>query len=64
MSLEEGGSLLDLWLQEDGRTLQPPQRAAILDAFCASGLPLHLRLAFAEAKTWPSIAQRLASRRT
>jgi WD40 repeat protein len=54
MSGEDGSLLLDLWLGQDGRTLQKPQRAAVLEAFGASGLPLHLRLAAAEASTWPS----------
>jgi NACHT domain- and WD repeat-containing protein len=50
----EGARLLDLWLADKGRTLRPHQRAEVLRAFGVLGLPLHLRLAFEEARRWSS----------
>jgi WD40 repeat protein len=50
----EGERLLDLWLDEAGRTLQPDQRADLLDKFGQCGLPLYLKLAFEEARRWRS----------
>jgi hypothetical protein len=52
----EGGQLLDAWLREVDRTLQRDQRAAVLDAFAAEGLPLYLKLVFEEARRWRSYA--------
>ena len=57
MSRAEGGDLLGLWLRDAGRTLTPGQRAAVLDAFeaeASGGRPLYLKLAFEEARLWPS----------
>ncbi len=54
MPPDEGESLLDSWLQNSGRTLRPPQREGILGRFGARGSPLYLRLAFEEARLWPS----------
>jgi hypothetical protein len=54
MPQHEGSTLLDLWLQDAGRTLQPPQRAEVLSKFAACGLPLYLKLAFEEARRWKS----------
>ena len=68
MPAEEAGPLLDTWLAEAGRTLQPAQRDAVLSAFGRSaaqdaaggaaagpsGMPLYLRLAFEEARRWTS----------
>jgi WD40 repeat protein len=46
--------LLDEWLREAGRSLQPAQRAEVLEKFSANGLPLYLRLAFEETRRWYS----------
>ncbi|HEY3001809.1 MAG TPA: AAA family ATPase, partial [Kribbellaceae bacterium] len=54
MPADEGDALLRRWLDEAGRDLQPPQRAAVLDAFASHGVPLHLRFAFEEARRWTS----------
>ncbi len=54
MPPEEGSRLLDLWLAEAGRTLQPFQRVEVLRSFAANGLPLFLRFAFEEACRWKS----------
>ena len=57
MQREEAAMLLDLWLvAEAGKTLQLPQRAEVLDKFAHTGLPLHLKLAFEEARRWKSYA--------
>ena len=50
----EGTALLGHWLADAGRTLQPEQQAALLDAFTHEGRPLYLRLAFEEAQRWRS----------
>jgi WD40 repeat protein len=54
MDVAEGAALLAQWLANAGRTLQPAQRAAVLAAFASEGRPLHLRLAFEEARHWRS----------
>lgn len=55
MTAADGARLLDTWLtREAQRTLQPTQRAAVLDGFARTGLPLYLRLAYEEARQWPS----------
>ena len=54
MPADEGEQLLDSWLAAAGRTLRPHQRDEVLRAFGVLGLPLHLRLAFDEARLWPS----------
>lgn len=54
MPLEDGEKLLDLWLDNEKRTLQDEQRREILDKFSQCGLPLFLKLAFNEAKQWKS----------
>jgi NACHT domain- and WD repeat-containing protein len=64
MSRKEGGALLDLWLEEAGRTLREHQRGEVLTRFAAEdpkaedpegeGLPLYLKLAFEEARRWRS----------
>jgi hypothetical protein len=56
MPVGEGEQLLDLWLAAADRTLRRHQRAEVLRAFGVLGLPLHLRLAFEEARRWPSWA--------
>jgi predicted AAA+ superfamily ATPase len=54
MSKEEGGMLLDIWLKNASRTLQPSQREEVLGKFARNGLPLYLKLAFEEARRWKS----------
>jgi hypothetical protein len=54
MPSREGEALLDVWLKESGRTLQKPQRKAVLENFSKNGLPLYLKLAFEEARRWKS----------
>jgi NACHT domain- and WD repeat-containing protein len=56
MSPSEGDELLGLWLAESGRRLQPWQRDEVLTQFARTGLPLHLKLAFEEARHWRSDA--------
>ena len=54
MTTEEGGELLDCWLWEARRTLQPHQWEEVLSKFAGNGLPLYLKLAFEEARQWRS----------
>lgn len=51
---ESSAAALKTWFNEIGRTLHPDQDAKVLDAFSSSGLPLHLRLLFEEARHWRS----------
>lgn len=62
MTLEEGADLLEAWLGESGRTLQPTQREAVLRLFEGEGRPLYLKLVFEMARQWPSYLD-VASRR-
>lgn len=51
----EGETLLDIWLKDARRTLQPAQRGEVLNRFTESrSSPLYLRLAFEEARRWAS----------
>ena len=55
MSGGDGEALLDLWLDDAHRTLQPPQREEVLGKFeLSEGRPLYLKLAFEEARRWAS----------
>ena len=54
MPKEEGDVLLSLWLKDASRTIQMEQKDEILSKFDDNGLPLYLRLAYEEAKTWNS----------
>jgi hypothetical protein len=70
MPRAEANVLLDAWLREAGRDLQPPQREEVLSKFALSatiigdeegggsenehGMPLFLKLAFEEARRWKS----------
>lgn len=54
MAPEEAGKLLELWLEDADRTLQPAQWEAVLRQFAVEGLPLWLKLAFEEARLWRS----------
>ena len=53
---EEGKKLLNVWLDDAQRTLQPNQRKEILDNFDRkdNGNPLYLKLAFEKARKWKS----------
>jgi WD40 repeat protein len=54
MAPAEGARLLDLWLQEAGRAITPPQRARVMAGFQNCPLSLYLRLAFEQARRWRS----------
>jgi WD40 repeat protein len=54
MSPEDGEQILNTWLADAHRTLQPVQRQDVLSNFGQCGLPLYLRLAFEEARRWKS----------
>jgi len=54
MSMEEGRNLLDRWLEEAGRCLQPGQRSEVLEKYQGCRLPLFLKLAFEEVRHWRS----------
>ena len=46
--------LLDAWLREAGRALQPDQAREVLDKFAGCPLSLYLKLAPGEARRWKS----------
>jgi type II secretory pathway predicted ATPase ExeA len=50
----DGKALLDSWLRQAGRTLQPGQQEAVLHAFASCPFPLYLKLAFEEVRRWKS----------
>jgi WD40 repeat protein len=52
-----GGELLNTWARGAGRALLPQQRQTVLASFARCGQPLHLRLAFEEARRWRSFDQ-------
>ncbi len=69
MPKAEAHTLLEAWLSEAGRNLQPAQREEVLGKFALSaaaagedrdgsekehGMPLYLKLAFEEARRWKS----------
>jgi WD40 repeat protein len=54
MPAAEGTMMLDQWLEAARRRLQEDQRTRVLAAFAANGTPLHLRLAFEQARRWRS----------
>lgn len=56
MRPDDGQALLEQWLRDAGRTLQPAQRTEVLAKFTCTGLPLYLRLAFEAASRWKSYA--------
>jgi len=57
MATVEGATLLDMWLAEAQRTLQPEQHKYLINKFSQCGLPLYLRLAFESARYWRSYEQ-------
>jgi WD40 repeat protein len=54
MEPREGEELLDLWLEDVGRTLQGHQKEEVTKKFAIERLPLWLKLAFEEARRWLS----------
>lgn len=54
MTSSEGDELLDSWLADAERRLQPGQRESALREFRVNGLPLYLKLVFEEARRWKS----------
>lgn len=50
----EGQTLLQRWLEDAGRRLQPAQVARVFDAFAVDPRPLYLWLAFEEVRSWRS----------
>jgi WD40 repeat protein len=54
LSRSDAATALDYWLDSAGRSLQPAQWERLLAAFHRCGLPLYLKLAFEEARSWPS----------
>lgn len=60
MDTSDGETLLDLWLSEARRTLQPEQKKQVLDSFAECPLPLYLKLAFEEARLWRSYDEPVA----
>jgi hypothetical protein len=54
MPEDEGDALLTSWLKANHRTVTPGQGKVLLRHFSANGSPLYLRLAFEEARLWPS----------
>jgi len=57
MPADEGENLLNLWLEDAGRTLQKPQQEEVVEKFRQNGLPLYLKLAFEYAKQWHSYTE-------
>jgi NACHT domain- and WD repeat-containing protein len=54
LTRDDGSAVLDSWLTDAQRTLQPDQREVVLTRFAEDGLPLYLRFAFEEARRWRS----------
>ena len=54
LSPKSGEEVLEVWLTTAGRTLQEEQHWEVLGKFSRCGLPLYLKLAFEEAKSWRS----------
>jgi hypothetical protein len=54
MNEADGRALLNLWLSDAARRLQPAQEQIVLDGFRKSPYPLYLRAAFDDAKRWKS----------
>jgi len=54
LSVKDGTLLLERWLQESARTLQPAQKKHVIAQFAREGKPLYLKLAFEEVRHWHS----------
>src|ERR1019366_3569948 len=52
--VREAEEVLAAWLQDAHRKLEPEPREKVLSGFAPSGLPLYLKLAFEEARSWAS----------
>jgi WD40 repeat protein/ABC-type cobalamin/Fe3+-siderophores transport system ATPase subunit len=54
--VDDAAEVLAAWLEDakPKRKLQPEQRQKVLSGFAQSKLPLYLKLAFEEARRWPS----------
>ena len=59
MPAEEGEQLLDLWLTNVQRILQPDQKKEVLEKFNQNGLPLYLKLSFEESRKWKSYDEQI-----
>ena len=55
MTRKEGKTTLAQWLKTAGRKLREHQYKEVLDRFEPEGRPLYLKLAFEEARLWPSM---------
>ena len=55
LNKKDGADLLGQWLKDAGRKLQDVQHQEVVDKFdLSNGNPLYLKLAFEEARFWPS----------
>lgn len=54
MTADDGAELLETWLTEAHRTLQPRQLDEVLTKFHGCPYPLYLKLAFEETRRWGS----------
>ncbi|MCF7859120.1 MAG: DUF4062 domain-containing protein [Candidatus Cloacimonetes bacterium] len=54
-------ALLNIWLSSINRTLKVEQFRELLNRFIISGLPIYLKIAFEEAKTWHSYDKAISS---
>lgn len=54
LSVKDGTSILDKWLDESRRTLQPEQKSHLIAQFMGESNALYLKLAFEEARRWRS----------
>jgi WD40 repeat protein len=59
MDYDTASHLLDAWLANAGRALQPQQREEVLTKFEHNALPLYLKLAFEEARLWHSYTPKI-----
>jgi WD40 repeat protein len=55
--ITEAEELVAAWLQDAHRGLRSEQREKVFRSFATSGLPLHLKLAFEEARRWRSFQE-------
>lgn len=57
MPQEDAESILKYWLQHDNRELTQHQFDVIIKAYNKCSLPLYLKLAFMESKSWSSFTE-------
>lgn len=60
LSIDKGEELLEKWLSAAGRKLKEKQLKNILGVFNQNGLPLFLKLAFEEVRSWHSYDKNLS----